>query len=294
MNLSEAKIILELPDEFTEEHLKKNYRRLAKKYHPDKSFDKNSDKFVKIQQAYEFFSKKNENFNESEPDLTNIFQNFTNGFANDFTNDFTNLFFKNFSNSFKRPSTGNTNIFKEILITPKEYFTGCTKEFTIPLNCNCEQELCKNCMGCGYILNGLNLETCMECLGNGTIKTCNCKNLRVVNIVIQPKPNIDFHILIPGVGKIKIKINNPKYIFQKNNLYYTLDISLKESLTSLSKDFKDPFGETHKINIKNTIIRQNDGYSINFKNYSLIVLFNILYPKQLNKKTRRIISDLDF
>jgi DnaJ-class molecular chaperone len=278
MNSSEAKEILELPDDFTEEHLKKNYRRLAKKYHPDKSFDKNSDKFVQIQQAYEFFTEKT-----GSTSTSNIFENFADLFTS----------FKQ-NSSFKQNFSFKQNIFKEILITPKEYFMGCTKNFTIPLNCKCKQELCKNCIGCGYSLNELNLETCMECLGDGTIKICDCKNLRVVDIIIQPMPNIETNIAIPGIGKIKIKINDPKYIFQKDKLYYTFDISLKESLTGFSKNFKDPLGETHEIIIKNTLIKQNDGYSINVGVQQLILLFNIIYPKQLNKKIRQVISNFDF
>ena len=47
--------VLELPLEATQEQIKKNYRTLAKKYHPDRNPD-GEDKFKQIASAYEILS----------------------------------------------------------------------------------------------------------------------------------------------------------------------------------------------------------------------------------------------
>ena len=58
MNIFEARKILDLSDNWTDEELKKSYRTMAMKYHPDKcKTPESSDKFIKIQQAYEFLNK---------------------------------------------------------------------------------------------------------------------------------------------------------------------------------------------------------------------------------------------
>ena len=59
MNLLTARKILELPDDYNEIILKKNYKSLAMKYHPDKNKETNAnEKFSEINTAYEFLLKK--------------------------------------------------------------------------------------------------------------------------------------------------------------------------------------------------------------------------------------------
>ena len=64
MNLSEAKKVLNLGESYTPEEVKKNYRDLVKKFHPDKN-PYGSDKFIKIQEAYEFIN----DYQEPKPDF---------------------------------------------------------------------------------------------------------------------------------------------------------------------------------------------------------------------------------
>ena len=77
-------------------------------------------------------------------------------------------------------------------------------------------------------------------------------------------------------------------------MYCRFEITLKESLTGFSKIFTDPFGDSHTITIKNKIIKENDGYSVSFKNYNVILLFQVVYPKKLSKKIVNVLKDLDF
>ena len=272
MNVFSACEILELPKNYTPEELKKNYRRLAMKYHPDKCKGE-STHFLKIQEAYEFLS--NPPPEEPEINIDNLFGN-----LGDILKSFI---FKTNSNM---PMSS-----KDILLTPKEYFTGTTKEIKLPnVKCNCPKDICMSCAGCGY--NIINMEACQGCMGNGLISGCEC--FTTLNVNILPQPNMNTHILIGDVGNFKLKIDDPGYIFINGKIYYRFNISLKESLTGFKKIFKDPFGNNHTITIKNTIIKENDGYSVSFQEYQIILIFQIIYPKRLNKQTIKTLKELDF
>jgi hypothetical protein len=262
MNVFEAKKILDLPDNWTDEELKKSYRTMAMKYHPDKcKTSDSSENFIKIQQAYEFLNKGPSQENQMDDILSNLF--------------------KSFSTSFKMPQTFKMP--REIEITPKEYFTGTTRQIKNPIECSCDRSICMNCAGCGFS-NVLNMDTCMECIGSGCIKMCDCDLFQIINVIIQPCSNLNVN------NNFKIKINDPKYVFLNNRMYYRFDITLKESLVGFTKTFKDPFGDLHTVSIKNTIIKQNDGYNLK----DLDLLFNIIYPAKLKKETKKIIQNLDF
>ena len=127
MNLLKARKILELPDDYNDVILKKNYRSLAMKYHPDKNKETGAnEKFVEINAAHEFLSKyeppKNVNNN-----VDNIFNNI----------------FKSFNsfNSFHLPQKIYKPEHKKevfIRLTPKEYFEGTIKSVNVKERCICE------------------------------------------------------------------------------------------------------------------------------------------------------------
>ena len=264
MNIFEAKKILDLPEYFTPDDLKKNYRRLAMEYHPDKCKDPNkSSLFIKINEAYEFLNNPPDKFPVSDIDglINNLFK------------------------SFKVPNMPHFTPFKvpkDIKISPKEYFTGTTRETKIPTGCSCERSICLNCAGCGFS-NVLIMETCMDCVGEGSHKTCKCNLYQNINIIIQPYPDTS-----------RIKIDDPRYTFLNNKLYYIFDITLKESLVGFNSKYIDPLGELHDIRIKNSIIKQNDGYIVKFSTYEITLLFNIIYPEGIKKSSKKLLEEIDF
>ena len=276
MNLHKARKILDVPEDFTPDHLKRNYRKLAKEYHPDKN-PNGSSRFIEINEAYEYLLN-----NDNPPEFEQLF---------DF--DFLNInilknFFKPTQFSFKK----NKEV-KTITISPSEYFTGTVKELQVQSDCPCELRICMNCAGGGYCLNGLALEVCMECLGNGGVKKCKCSKQKSINVTIPPNLNLNVN-LVTEDGVFKIKIDDNHYTFINNKLYYIFDITLKESLTGFTKTFNDPFSKEHTIRVKNTIVKQNDGYSIKFDKHCLILLFNIVYPKRLSKITLEKLREAEF
>ena len=74
-------------------------------------------------------------------------------------------------------------------------------------------------------------------------------------------------------------------------MYCHFNISLKESLTGFNKIFKDPFGDSHNINVKG-IVKSNDGYALH--KLSLVLVFNVIYPEKLNAEIIEQLKCLDF
>ena len=268
MNLSIAKEILDLPDDFTPEMVKENYHKLSLKNHPDKGGD--SSEFIKIKQAREFIT----NFKNEKPEKFNLNFNLNNIFRTMLNVKSKSIF------GFKKEI--------EIILTPKEFLQGTIKEIetTFKTHCSCEQMFC-------YACKGFSFNQCTECLGSGIIQQCDdcingfIKTTKKVKIVI-PKNQLNDIIFENTI--IHLKLTHGQLI--ENKLYFKFNITLKESLTGFVKTFKDPFGDIHTISIKNTIIKQNDGYTLT--NFNLTLLFNVIYPKKLKKDTKQIIQNLQF
>jgi hypothetical protein len=265
MNVSRAREILELPYDFDETTLKRNYKLLAMKYHPDKNKDPDSsERFKEISAAHNFLLKNHNNQDNNHQVFTNIFKTFTESFV-----------FKRFT---KNEYTIN--------LTAKEYFTGATKYIYTQSDCNCEKKMCENCTGCGFGLSGL----CMECTGDGYTQGCvQCQdNPKPVKIGPKPKQEIFY----PNVGKIKIIIDSP-YFLKNGTLYYTYDISLKQSLTGFNLTFKDPFDQMHEI-VTTRVVKSNDGYRLICNDIPLVLVFNVVYPKELSRDIIETLKELDF
>uniref|UniRef100_A0A6C0B093 J domain-containing protein n=1 Tax=viral metagenome TaxID=1070528 RepID=A0A6C0B093_9ZZZZ len=290
MDLSKAKSILELPQNYTEEELKKKYRSLAIKYHPDKNKEPDAnEKFSQLNQAYEFLSKP-------QPDPVNYQK----------VDDLFSTIFKNFTVNFQMPpipqKQPKRSLQKDIFISlsAKEYLTGTSRTVSVKERCSCEQNICNYCGGSGFnippptIINFMPLGPCMHCVGEGFTQSCeSCENGFVdKNITIHIAPNINsFEIFNPLVGLIKLSIEEP-YFVKDNKLYCNYNISLKESLTGFQKIFKDPYGDEHVI-LVNGIVKSNDGYQIT-GNLNLILVFNVIYPKKLNPLVIAELKKLDF
>lgn len=138
--------ILGLKPGASEEEIKKAFRRLSKKYHPDinKSPDA-EDKFKEINEAYRALT----NNKLGDDPLENLFKNFFGG-SGPFKGNVRKP-------SRKTPSKGNDiKLVKQI---PLYYFVAGGKiEFNLKVT-----DRCKDCAGTGYV----EWEECSDCAGQG-------------------------------------------------------------------------------------------------------------------------------
>ena len=176
----------------TADEIKKAYRKLAKKYHPDANSDNKEEaekKFKEIAEAYEVLSddtkrKQYDNFGHAGTDRRRCsediihmeeqagfsdfdFSSFTNGFGG--IEDIFDIFGGGFGS--RRTSRQDPNAPQSgrnmqigITITFKEAYEGVKKDITYS-----RMEECDNCSGTGAE-KGSKVETCSTCNGKGVVQ----------------------------------------------------------------------------------------------------------------------------
>ncbi len=169
----------------TDEELKKAYRKLAKKYHPDANPDNKEEaeaKFKELNEAYEVLSDKQkrsmyDQFGHSGPNgYANDFSGFSgfDGFSGGFNGagvdfDLNDIFSSFFGGGGRRTNRNGPvrgrDLKVHVEITFEEAAFGVSKEIVIN-----RDEQCDVCKGTGS-KPGTSAETCKVCGGRGTITT---------------------------------------------------------------------------------------------------------------------------
>ena len=174
----------------TEDELKKAYRKLAKKYHPDANPDNKKEaevKFKEVNEAYEVLSdpqkrRMYDQFGTADPNQAyggaggpfgggnGYYSYTTSGFdgfdMGDIFSDLGDIFGFGSRRSSRRNNNGpmkGTDLRYNMDLTFEEAYSGISKEFTITRN-----EKCTVCGGNGA-KPGTNVETCSVCGGKGTV-----------------------------------------------------------------------------------------------------------------------------
>jgi molecular chaperone DnaJ len=180
----------------SQEEVKKAYRKLAIKYHPDRNPDNKQaeDKFKEASEAYEVLSspekrKKYDQFGHAGMQGGSDFHQYSNmgDIFDAFGDIFGDIFGMGRQNKRKRaagptPQRGQ-DLLKELQISLKESFLGCKKEIKIYHYKNCLEcgntgckpntsyNTCGNCGGKGVIYTQQGFfsyqQTCNSCYGNG-------------------------------------------------------------------------------------------------------------------------------
>ncbi|PIR88129.1 MAG: molecular chaperone DnaJ [Candidatus Harrisonbacteria bacterium CG10_big_fil_rev_8_21_14_0_10_45_28] len=162
----------------SEEEVKRAYRRLAHKYHPDRA-EGDEKKFKEINEAYQTLSNKQKRaqYDQSGPNFSDInqgqgfsgfdFSGFSSAGGMNFEDlgDLGDLFENFFSGTSKRKTYTHGNDLQTIQeITLEEAHSGITKEIQYQ-----SLEACLTCSGFGYEKKA-GSKTCEKCTGKGEVK----------------------------------------------------------------------------------------------------------------------------
>ncbi|MFO8010974.1 MAG: molecular chaperone DnaJ [Dehalococcoidia bacterium] len=191
--------VLGVSRQATDEEIKKSYRKLAFKYHPDRNKENKAEaQFKEVNEAYEVLSDPEKRRNYDRFGHSGIDGGFARGFDGFDFGGFGDIFDAFFGGtSRKRGSTAErgTDIRVEIEITFEEAAFGCEKELEINKTEPCSKchgtgsepgdtpTKCPNCGGAGEVRRtqqGIfghftNITTCPQCRGRGNIITNPCK-----------------------------------------------------------------------------------------------------------------------
>src|SRR5690554_4606940 len=156
----------------TEDEIKRAYRTLAKKYHPDVSKEpKAKEKFIEIQESYEVLSdpakrEQYDRFGHSGPDIGSSTEGFNfggfGGFGG-FDDILSSIFGGTRHSSRSSGKSRGADLRTSIAITFEEAAFGVEKELAIN-----KYETCNVCSGLGAESRN-DIETCSQCRGRGRV-----------------------------------------------------------------------------------------------------------------------------
>lgn len=272
---------LEIKIDANEEEIKKAFRKLSLRYHPDKN-NKTREKFNNITKAYEILKDKHtrsiydKTLQKSDNNENNVLITYDENVKKNVSfNENDSVLNKDFL----KPECINM----DIVLTLEDAFLG----KNIPISVN-------------RIIKSNNKEyneketiyiEIPSGIDDNEIITLNNKGNEIIynNIVIK------------GDVKIFVKIDN-KSKFKRDglDLYYIHEIKLKEALCGFSFNLLYLDGKTYKFD-NNKIINFNTEKKINNMGMkrgnskgSLIIKFNIMFPLEISNKILEQLKSIDF
>jgi len=264
--------LLGVSRETTQEELKKAYRQLAMKYHPDRnSGDKASEeKFKEISHAYSVLSDSEKRAHYDRYGAADGFGAgqgpFTGGagFGDIFEDFFGDVFGGNFGGHRRQQPVRGNDLRYDLDITLEEAVFGTEKMITFPKLQKCGQcsgtgsepgkqpEVCSACKGSGQIRYQQGFfsvsKTCGKCYGTGKLITSPCgkckghgsiQEQKTVNLKIPAGVDVGSRLKIMGEGEPGLN-NGPS-----GDLYVILDVKeheiFKREGTNIFCDFPISF-----------------------------------------------------
>uniref|UniRef100_A0A8C2N0N0 DnaJ homolog subfamily A member 1 n=1 Tax=Cricetulus griseus TaxID=10029 RepID=A0A8C2N0N0_CRIGR len=293
----------------TQEELKKAYRKLTLKYHPDKNPNE-GEKFKQISQAYEVLadSKKRELYDKGGEQAIKEGRA-GGGFGSPV--DIFDMFFGG-GGRMQRERRGK-NVVHQLSVTLEDLYNGATRKLALQMNVICDKcegrsgkkaalECCPNCRGTGMQIRihqiGPGMSVCMECQGHGErispkdrCKSCNGRKIvrekKILEVHIdkgmKDGQKITFHgegDQEPGLepGDIIIVLDKKDHaVFTRRgeDLFMCMDIQLVEALCSFQKPIST-------LDSRTIVITSPPGMPIYRRPYEkgrLIIEFKVNFPE---------------
>jgi len=248
----------------TIEDIKKAYRKLALKYHPDRNKDKDAEEqFKKVSEAYSVLSdpQKKQQYDRFGTVSSSVGQSYSSNFGG--FGDFDDLFNSFFGHSHKKQVKKGTDIQQSVEITLEESYFGTKKTINYHQHIECvdcqgsggETKICSNCSGYGQIRHERGfmstLTSCSRCHGKGKqvikkCKTCSGKGLvnkkKTIEITISPGTGDREVLRFKGMGHCEnsnwisgdllcVILLKPHSIFKKEgrNLVCTVELDIVQA-----------------------------------------------------------------
>jgi DnaJ-class molecular chaperone len=276
--------ILGLTKEATEEDIKRAYRTLAMKYHPDKTEedkDVATEKFKQVAEAYQVLSdpEKRRDYDSGgtipiHPMFGNPFDLFSQLFGGNHQNSkfAGNYHFKVFNMADMIPEP----IIETMVCTIFDIFNGATKELEYTRNVP-EPEKAKVTVN---VQKGWKDGTRLTYHGHGN------------KFNVNGKPG-DLIVII------KEKYPGPNLIRSDNDIIFIHNISLKAALLGIEFAIINLDNERISIDLRGTVIADGAekrliGKGIDGKNKTgdLVIKFKIEYPSQITQEQRELIEKI--
>lgn len=283
--------ILNVTRDATLNDIKKAYRLLSIKHHPDKNGNSSSELFNKINDAYSILIRNYDSIKLCEKKQVNDLVNSnTNSYTNSNTNNNTNNNTNSCTNSSTNSST-NTMIYKytnssyediiiNLTLNYNEAYNGCNKPIVV------ERKIIVNNV-IGHEKETLYVQIPKGIDNNEIITLVNKGNSYVNNGVSHS--NVKIIILL-----------KPHEFFERNGLdiLYTKSISLKDALIGFSFMLNHINNKNYNISCSEIIhfnyekIINNMGFMRDAFVGNLIIKFNILFPPSLSLDTKKQLAKL--
>jgi len=283
--------ILNVTRDATLNDIKKAYRLLSIKHHPDKNGNSSSELFNKINDAYSILIRNYDSIKLCEKKQVNDLVNSnTNSYTNSNTNNNTNNNTNSCTNSSTNSST-NTMIYKytnstyediiiNLTLNYNEAYNGCNKPIVV------ERKIIVNNV-IGHEKETLYVQIPKGIDNNEIITLVNKGNSYVNNGVSHS--NVKIIILL-----------KPHEFFERNGLdiLYTKSISLKDALIGFSFMLNHINNKSYNISCSEIIhfnyekIINNMGFMRDAFVGNLIIKFNILFPPSLSLDTKKQLAKL--